>query len=113
MSIQRMSVAVGDARPRQLNRDDLAAVERHLLDLDLVSRNRRFNGGLSDATIVAYARRFDVNSDVMFGAVESGHGRIVGLAEARSADHPRTVEIGTSVLATHRGRSFPMMPSQT
>jgi GNAT superfamily N-acetyltransferase len=105
MSIQRLSPTVGGARPRQLNRDDLAAIERHLLDLDLESRNRRFNGGLCDATIVAYVRRFDLKSDILFGAVEAG-GRIVGLAEARSADHPRTVEIGTSVLAPYRGRGL-------
>jgi ribosomal protein S18 acetylase RimI-like enzyme len=106
MIIQGLSPTVGGWCLRQLNRDDLAGIVRHLLDLDLVSRNRRFNGSLCDATIVADVRRFDVNSDILFGAVEAGNGRIVGLAEARSADYPRTVEIGSSVLATHRGRGL-------
>jgi GNAT superfamily N-acetyltransferase len=94
------------ARLRRLGDGDLAGIEAHLLDLDLVSRNRRFHSGFSDAAVEAYVRRLDPASDILFGAIDEDSGRIVGLAEAHPAGPPRTVEIATSVLAPHRRRGL-------
>jgi GNAT superfamily N-acetyltransferase len=91
---------------RRLDGRDLAGIERHLLELDMVSRNRRFLSGFGDAAVAAYVRRLDVTTDILFGAIEQESGRIVGLAEVHPAGVPRTVEVGTSVLATHRRRGL-------
>jgi RimJ/RimL family protein N-acetyltransferase len=91
------------ARLRRLGGGDLAGIEMHLLDLDLVSRNRRFHSGFGDAAVAAYVRRLDPATDILFGAIEQDSGRIIGLAEAHPAGPPRTVEIAASVLAPHRG----------
>jgi GNAT superfamily N-acetyltransferase len=87
---------------RRLDDRDLPAIETHLLDLDPVSRNRRFRSGFGDAAVSAYVRRLDLRRAILVGAIEADSRRIVGLAEAHPADAPRTVEIGTSVLAEHR-----------
>lgn len=100
---------VADSQPpalRRLESGDLAAIETHLLDLDLVSRNRRFHSGFSDAAVAAYVRRLDPSTDILFGAIEEDSGRIVGLAEARPAGRPRTVDVAASVLTPHRRRGL-------
>lgn len=91
---------------RRLSSRDLGAIERHLLGLDMVSRNRRFSSGFGDAAVTAYVQALDPSTDILIGAVEENGGRIVGLAEAHPFGGPRTVEIGTSVLATHRRRGL-------
>jgi GNAT superfamily N-acetyltransferase len=91
-----------NAKLRRLDGRDLAGIEMHLLDLDLVSRNRGFRSGFSDAAVAAYVRRLDPTTDILFGAIEVDSGRIVGLAEAHPAGTAHTVGIGTSVLASHR-----------
>jgi predicted GNAT superfamily acetyltransferase len=91
---------------RRLDGDDLAGIERHLLELDLVSRNCRFHSGFGDAAVAAYVRSLNATTDFLFGAIEDSSGRIVGLAEARPAAAWLTVEVGTSVLPTHRRRGL-------
>ena len=73
---------------RRLGSDDLAAIESHLLELDAVSRNSRFHCGFGDAAVAGYVRSLDDTVDVLFGAIESRNGRMVGLAEARPAEAP-------------------------
>ena len=99
-------MANGGLEVRRLSGRDLGAIERHLLGLDMVSRNRRFSSGFGDAAVMAYVQRLDLSADILFGAIEENSGRIVGLAEAHPFGGPRTVEIGTSVLATHRRRGL-------
>jgi RimJ/RimL family protein N-acetyltransferase len=106
MRAQEISPAVSNACMRRLDGGDLAGIERHLLELDLVSRNCRFHSGFSDAAVAAYVRRLDVTTDILFGAIEEANGRIIGLAEARPAAAWRTVDVGTSVLPTHRRRGL-------
>lgn len=105
MSAKELSPAASNAGVRRLDGGDLAAIERHLLELDPVSRNCRFHSGFSDAAIVAYVRSLDVTTDILFGAIEEADGRIIGLAEARPAAW-LTVDVGTSVLPTHRRRGL-------
>ena len=88
-----------NAKLRRLDGRDLAGIEMHLLDLDLVSRNRRFRSGFGDAAVAAYVRRLDLTTDILFGAIEEDSGRIVGLAEA----HPA----GTAQLLKSAHRSLP------
>jgi GNAT superfamily N-acetyltransferase len=104
MSVQEISPAVSAACMRRLDSGDLAGIERHLLELDPVSRNCRFHSGFSDAAVAAYVRSLDVTTDILFGAIEEANSRIVGLAEARPAEARLTVDVGTSVLPTHRRR---------
>ncbi len=103
MSAQDAKLAVS---MRRLDGRDLVEIERHLLELDLVSRNRRFHSGFGDAAVAAYVRGLHTSTDILFGAVENASGRIVGLAEARRAAARQTVEVGTSVLAAHRRRGL-------
>ncbi len=87
---------------RRLGDEDLPLIEMHLLSLDMPSRNRRFHRGFGDAAVAAYVRGLDPGRDVLFGAIDPGTGCIVGLAEARPADAPKTMELGASVLRSHR-----------
>jgi GNAT superfamily N-acetyltransferase len=91
---------------RRLGDEDLARIELHLLSLDMPSRNSRFHSGFGDAAVAAYVRGLDPGSDVLFGAVDAGTGRIVGLAEARPANAPKTVDLAASVLPSHRKRGL-------
>lgn len=91
---------------RRLGDKDLPLIEKHLLGLDMPSRNSRFHCGFGDAAVAAYVRDFDPSRDVLFGAVDTGTGRIVGLAEARQANGPKTVDLATSVLPSHRNRGL-------
>ena len=91
---------------RRLGDKDLPLVEEHLLGLDMPSRNSRFHCGFGDAAVAAYVRDLDPNRDVLFGAIDPGTGRIVGLAEARPANGPKTVDLATSVLPSHRKRGL-------
>jgi hypothetical protein len=91
---------------RRLADEDLPLIEMHLLGLDMPSRNSRFHCGFGDAAVAAYVRDLDPSRDVLFGAVDPGTGRIVGLAEARPANAPKTVDLATSVLPSHRKRGL-------
>ena len=91
---------------RRLGDEDLPLIEMHLLSLDMPSRNRRFHRGFGDAAVAAYVRGLDPGRDVLFGAIDPGTGCIVGLAEARPADAPKTMELGASVLRSHRKRGL-------
>jgi GNAT superfamily N-acetyltransferase len=91
---------------RRLGDKDVPLVEEHLLGLDMPSRNSRFHCGFGDAAVAAYVRDLDPNRDVLFGAIDPGTGRIVGLAEARPANGPKTVDLATSVLPSHRKRGL-------
>jgi len=91
---------------RRLGDEDLPLIEMHLLSLDMPSRNSRFHGGFCDAAVAAYVRGLDPSTDVLFGAIDPGTGCIVGLAEARPADAPKTMELGASVLQSHRKRGL-------
>jgi GNAT superfamily N-acetyltransferase len=106
MNAQELSPAISGASIRRLDGRDIAGIEQHLLELDMVSRNRRFHCGFGDAAVKAYVRRLDISIDILFGAVEEASGRIVGLAEAHPASAQQTVEVGTSVLPTHRKRGL-------
>ena len=90
----------------RLNHGDRPDIEKHLLDLDPVSRNRRFHCGFGDAAVAAYVQKLDLTAGVVVAAIESGSGRIVGLGEAHPSDVPKMVEVGASVLATHRRRGL-------
>jgi RimJ/RimL family protein N-acetyltransferase len=89
-----------------LGHEDLPGIEMHLLSLDIASRNSRFGCGFGDWAVTDYARGLDVTKDILFGATEFGTDRIVGLAEARPAKAPRTVDLAVSVLASHRKRGL-------
>lgn len=91
---------------RRLGHEDLHGIEMHLLSLDMASRNSRFGCGFGDWAVTDYARGLDVTKDILFGATEFGTDRIVGLAEARPAKAPQTVDLGVSVLASHRKRGL-------
>lgn len=91
---------------RRLDGHDLGAIERHLLDLDPVSRNRRFGSGFGDVAVAAYVRGLDLRTGIAFGAIEPESGRIVGLVEAHPSGSPHTVEIGASVLMELRRRGL-------
>jgi GNAT superfamily N-acetyltransferase len=91
---------------RRLGDEDLPLIEMHLLSLDMPSRNSRFHGGFGDVAVAAYVRGLDPSRDVLFGAIDPGTGCIVGLAEARPADAPKTMELGASVLQSHRKRGL-------
>ena len=91
---------------RRLADEDLPLIEMHLLSLDMPSRNSRFHCGFGDAAVAAYVRDLDPSRDVLFGAVDPGTGRIVGLAEARPANAPKTVDLAMSVLPSHRKRGL-------
>ena len=91
---------------RRLGGEDLPLIEMHLLSLDMPSRNSHFHGGFGDAAVAAYVRGLDPSRDVLFGAIDPGTGCIVGLAEARAADAPKTMELGASVLQSHRRRGL-------
>jgi GNAT superfamily N-acetyltransferase len=91
---------------RRLGDEDLPLIEMHLLSLDMPSRNSRFHGGFGDAAVAAHVRGLDPGRDVLFGAIDPGTGYIVGLAEARPADAPKTMELGASVLQSHRKRGL-------
>jgi hypothetical protein len=72
----------------------------------MTSRNSRFHGGFGDAVVAAYVRGLDSSRDVLFGAIDPATGCIVDLAEARAADAPKTMELGASVLQSHRKRGL-------
>ena len=91
---------------RRLGDEDLPLIEMHLLSLHMPSRNSRFHGGFGDAAVAHYVRGLDPSRDVLFGAIDPGTGCIVGLAEARPADAPKTMELGASVLQSHRKRGL-------
>ena len=91
---------------RRLGDEDLPLIEMHLLSLDIPSRNSRFHSGFGDAAVAAYVRGLDPSRDVLFGAIDPGTGCIVGLAEARPAAAPKTMELGASVLRSHRKRGL-------
>src|SRR3954453_23975481 len=97
-----MDTAADGLHVRRLRTGDLAAIEGHLLRLDMVSRNRRFHCGFGDAAVKAYVGGLDADADILFGAVDRDSGRVIGLAEARPAGKPRTVDLGVSVLSSHR-----------
>ena len=84
---------------RRLGDKDLPLIEEHLLGLDMPSRNSRFHCGFGDAAVAAYFRDLNPSRDV-----DPGTGRIVGLADARPAYGPKTVDLATSVLPSHRKR---------
>jgi RimJ/RimL family protein N-acetyltransferase len=96
----------GDTVLRRLTYGDLPLIERHLLDLDMVSRNSRFHRSFGDSAVTAYVRNLDAAIDVLFGAIEPRTDCPVGLAEARPARIPRTVDLATSVLVSHRKRGL-------
>ena len=91
---------------RRLGDKDLPLIEKHLLGLDMPSRNSRFHCGFGDAAVAAYVRDLDPSRDVLFGAIDPDTRRIVGLAEARPANGPKTVDLATSVLPSHRKRGL-------
>jgi RimJ/RimL family protein N-acetyltransferase len=101
-----MNTPISGIQLRRLSSDDLAGIEAHLLSLDMVSRNRRFHRGLGEAALTAYVASLDFAKDILFGAIEPFGNRVVGVAEARPGPSPRTVDLGISVLATHRGRGI-------
>jgi hypothetical protein len=67
MRAQEISPAVSDARMRRLDGGDLTGIERHLLELNPVSRNCRFHSGFSDAAVAAYVRSLDVTQTFYSG----------------------------------------------
>jgi hypothetical protein len=80
MRAQEISPAVSNARMRRLDGGDLAGMERHLLELNPVSRNCRFHSGFSDAAVAA-VRSLDVTTDILFGAIEEADGASPVFAE--------------------------------
>lgn len=88
---------------RRLDAGDLGGIAAHLLDLDMVSRNQRFHCGFGDAAITAYVDGLDAKTDILFGAIDPRSDQIVGLVEARATTAQHTVDLGVSVLPSHRG----------
>jgi len=74
---------------RRLDRGDLAAIERHLLELSPCDRIARFMGGRGDAGVSAYARRLEPSNAILLGAF-SPSGRLAGFAEARPTRRARS-----------------------
>ena len=102
------SACIAEAAPdsRRLDWRDLPAVERHLLALEPADRRARFGSTLSDAAIIAYARRIDPTRGILMGVVDEPSGRLLGLAEAQPAEAPGWVELAVSVQAPHRRRGL-------
>jgi hypothetical protein len=91
-----------DVHLRRLGYGDLPRIEMHLLSLDMASRNSRFGCGFGNWAVTAYVRGLDLARDILFGATQFGTGQIVGLAEVRPAKAFQAVDLGVSVLASHR-----------
>ena len=91
---------------RRLHPHDAAAIEAHLLGLDLADRRLRFFREATDAHLRAYVRDIDWTHARLFGAIRAD--RVVGMAEALF-DHaamPRHAEVAVSVDGDARGRGL-------
>ena len=93
-------------RIRQLEKSDLPSFRDHLLRLDPVSRRDRFNGGLGDTFVAAYADRSFSDGTTVIGYVEAG--RVRGAAELHDCpdDDEPTGEIAFSVEPQFQGRGI-------
>ena len=93
-------------RIRQLQKSDLPRFRDHLLRLDPVSRRDRFNGGLGDTFVAAYADRSFSDGTTVIGYVEAG--RVRGAAELHDCpdDDEPTGEIAFSVEPQFQGRGI-------
>jgi len=91
---------------RQLRASDRSEFGDHLLRLDAAGRRDRFNGGLSDGFVAAYAGRCFVDGTIVIGYVEGG--KVHGAAELHDCpdiDEP-TGEIAFSVEPAFQGRGI-------
>lgn len=90
---------------RQLRPSDFPKFRDHLLRLDRESRRDRFNGGLDDAFVAAYAERSFHDGTTVIGYVEDD--QVLGAAELheRPGQAEPTAEIAFSVehYRQHRG----------
>lgn len=87
---------------RQLRPSDLAKFRDHLLRLDRESRHDRFNGGIGDAFITAYAERSFRDGATVIGYVEDD--KVLGAAELHELpelEEP-TAQIAFSVEREHQ-----------
>ncbi len=93
-------------RIRQLRPSDRREFRDHLLRLDPASRRDRFNGGLGDAYVVAYAERCFARGTTVIGYVEDG--RVRGAAELHDCpdDAEPTGEIAFSVEPALQGHGI-------
>ncbi len=100
-----------DRRPasghiRQLRPSDLPKFREHLLRLDATSRHDRFNGGLGDGFVAAYAGRCFANGATVVGYIEGDD--VLGAAEIHecAAETSPTGEIAFSVEPALQGRGI-------
>lgn len=91
---------------RQLRPSDLPKFREHLLRLDPVSRHDRFNGGLGDGFVAAYAERCFANGATVVGYIEGDD--VLGAAEIHecAAETRPTAEIAFSVEPALQGRGI-------
>lgn len=95
--MQETIAAAPQGMIRQLRPSDQSKFREHLLRLDSESRRDRFNGGLDDAFLVAYAERSFHDGTTVIGYVEGD--RVLGAAELheRPEQTEPTAEIAFSV----------------
>lgn len=88
---------------RELTRVDRAALERHLLALDMNDRRLRFGAPLSDTAVRAYVMRIDFTRDAVFAVFDEELAIVAAAHVAQAEDH---AELGVSVLPGHRHRGM-------
>lgn len=95
-----------DGHIRQLRPSDLPRFQEHLLRLDRASRRDRFNGGIDDAFVAAYADRSFHDGTTVIGYVEGD--RVLGAAELHERPDlaSPTGEIAFSVEQDRQGRGI-------
>lgn len=88
---------------RKLRPVDLPAYQRHLVALSPDERRLRFQGGVSDTSIIEHCSRIDWSRTVIIGAFDGG--RLSAAAELRFERRflPRTAEFAVSVETAHQG----------
>jgi GNAT superfamily N-acetyltransferase len=91
---------------RQLRPSDLLRFRDHLLRLDPSSRHDRFNGGIGDAFVAAYAERSLARGTTVIGYLEGDEIRgAAEIHECAGHDEP-TAEIAFSVEPQLQGRGI-------
>lgn len=91
---------------RQLRPSDLPKFRDHLLRLDPATRRDRFNGGISDTFVTAYAERSFASGTTVIGYIEID--KVLGAAEIHECvDHDApTAEIAFSVEPKLQGKGI-------
>jgi GNAT superfamily N-acetyltransferase len=91
---------------RQLRPSDLPRFRDHLLRLDARTRRDRFNGGIGDRFVEAYADRCFAEGTTVIGHVSGDEVRGAAEIHERPQDDEPTAEIAFSVEPRFQGRGI-------